>query len=216
MSNELAQQNKTLFQLADDISAYFESRQMVNAQLAEPSEDGDREVLTKQLEEIDETLDRLGAELATKTDNIAGVLRRMSAEQDLLKDEQERIHARRKTFEAAEKWLRDYVLATMQRNGMPQLKTINNTLFVRQSEAVIVDDSEMIPEEHKNVTVKMPAWYWRFMCEATKAGGSEKAKELDAIRVSEEISLSSIKRAIKAGNTVAGADVEFHSCLVLR
>ena len=115
--NEIAAQEKTLYALTDDLSAYFESREMVAAQLAEPQQDSDGAALKAQLAEIDSQLDRLGADLATKTDNIAGVLRRMDVEQEHLKAEQERIHDRRKTFERAEKWLRDYVVSVMRQRG---------------------------------------------------------------------------------------------------
>ena len=213
-SNEIAVQERTLFALTDDISSYFESREIVAAQLAEPTEDSDRAGLTAQLAEIDDRLANLAAELATKTDNIAGVLRRMSTEQDALKAEQERIHARRKTFERAEGWLRKYVVSVMQQRGLKQLKTESNTLFIRQSDAVVVEDPQVLPEAYKNVTVKMPAWLWRYLVEHADPAGNN--SDVQAVRVVEDISLSAIKKAIKSGVTVDGADIEFHDSLVLR
>jgi len=210
--SELAVQQRTLWALTDDISAWFESREMVAAQLAEPTED--RAALTTQLAEIDAALAKLGAELATKTDNIAGVLRRMSTEQDALKAEQDRIHARRKTFERAEKWLRDYVVSIMQSRGLKQLKTESNTLFIRQSDAVQVEEPAEVPEAYKNVTVKMPAWLWRYLVSHADPTGDN--PDVQAVRVSEDISLSAIKKSIKSGVDVPGADLEWHDSLVLR
>ena len=217
MPSEIAKQDVTLFALTDDLSAYFESREMIVAQLVEPLEPVDSDPLKAQLAEIDGHLARLGAELVTKTDNIAAVLRRMATEQDALKAEQERIHDRRKTFERAEKWLRDYVLAVMQQRGIKQLKTTENTLFIRQSDAVVVSDGTAIPPVYKNITVKMPAWLWFHLSEMGRASDDKGIVEgVESLRVSEDISLSAIKKAIKSGVAVDGADVEFHTSLVLR
>jgi hypothetical protein len=217
MPSEIAKQDATLFALTDDLSAYFESREMIVAQLAEPLEPVDADPLKAQLAEIDAHLATLGAELATKTDNIAGVLRRMATEQDWLKAEQERIHARRKTFERAEKWLRDYVVSVMQSRDLTQLKTPANTLFLRQSDAVIVTDGEAVPDAYKNATVKMPARTWHAILGVCASfAPAELCTLIEAVRPTEDISLSAIKKAIKSGVTVDGADVEFHDSLVLR
>ena len=215
MPSEIAKQDATLYALADDFGAYFESREMITAQLAEPLEPVDSDPLKAQLAEIDGHLARLGAELATKTDNIAGVLRRMATEQDALKAEQERIHNRRRAFERAEKWLRDYVVAVMLGRGITQLKTTENTLFFRHSDAVVVSGD--VADAYKNVTVKMPAWLWFHLSEMGRASDDKGIVEgVESLRVSEDISLSAIKKAIKSGVAVDGADVEFHTSLVLR
>ncbi len=217
MSHDLAAQDKTLFTLTDDLSAYFESREMIAAQLAEPLEPVDADPLKAQLAEIDAHLARLGAELATKTDNIAGVLRRMATEQDWLKAEQERIHARRKTFERAEKWLRDYVVSVMQSRDLTQLKTPANTLFLRQSDAVIVTDGEAVPDAYKNATAKMPLSVWHAILGVVASFAPAPIRaSVEAVRATEEISAAAIKKAIKSGVTVDGADIEFHTGLVLR
>ena len=212
MPSEIAKQDATLYALTDDISAFWESHEMIVAQLAAGVPDDEKLTLMAQLAEITGQLERLGSELATKTDNIAGVLRRMSVEQEQLESQQERIRQRRKTMERAEEWLRKYVLRVMQQRGIKQLKTPANTLFIRQSDAVIVTEPETLPEEYKNVTVKMPAWIWRVLCERSQAD----IPDIAAIRVAEDISLSAIKKAIKSGVTVEGADLEFHESLVLR
>jgi hypothetical protein len=212
MPSEIAKQDATLYALTDDISAFWESHEMIVAQLAAGVPDDEKLTLMAQLAEITGQLERLGSEIATKTDNIAGVLRRMSVEQEQLESQQERIRQRRKTMERAEEWLRKYVLRVMQQRGIKQLKTPANTLFIRQSDAVIVTEPETLPEEYKNVTVKMPAWIWRVLCERSQAD----IPDIAAIRVAEDISLSAIKKAIKSGVTVEGADLEFHESLVLR
>jgi len=211
MSNELQQTQNTLWKLSDDLSAYFETREMLEAQLREPLEPGDQESIRAQVAEVEGQLARLGGELAAKTDNIAGVLRRMSTEQDALKAEQERIHDRRKTFERAEKWLRSYLLHTMQERGLKNLKTPSNTLFIRSSDAVVITEPEEVPEQYKTVTVKLPAVQWRNMVEQCEVSGwTVEAK------IEETISLSAVKKDIKAGIEVAGADLEFHESLSLR
>ena len=217
MPSEIAKQDATLYALTDDISAFWESREMVAAQLSAGVPDEEKPALVAQLAEIDDRLESLGAELATKTDNIAGVLRRMSVEQEQLESEQERIRQRRKTMERAEEWLRKYVLSVMQQRGIKQLKTPANTLFIRQSDAVIVTEPELVPSAYVNVTVKMPKWLWIHLAGLAESSADKGLiEDINSVRAGEDISLSAIKKAIKSGVTVEGADLEFHESLVLR
>ena len=214
--NALAVQDRTLYAISDDLTAWWESREMVAAQLAEPTEDAERAALTANLAEIDGHLDSLGAELAAKTDNIAGVLRRMRTEQERLATEQDRIHGRLKTFERAEEWLRAYVLKVMRQRGLKHLKTESNTLFIRPSDSVAVEDPQLVPADYKNVTVKMPAWLWRCLVELAEPAEHHIREGIKTVRAAENVSLSAIKKAIKSGVDVPGADLDFNDNLVLR
>lgn len=210
-------ESKSLFAITDDLQTYFDTLEMVEAQLAEPLEHGDREALEKSRGELNAALATIGGELVKKTDSIAGVLRRISTETDFLKAEQDRIHARRKTFERAEKWLRNYVLSIMRQREITQLKTPSNTLFIRKSDAAVVTDIEALPAEYQNAEVKVPLALWHAMVGlALSFGPDEVRRDVDTVRVKTEPSLSTIKKAVKAGFSVPGADVEFHESLVLR
>ena len=212
MPEELSIINRATHDILDDLSVFWETRQMLSMQLSESHETpSESQEIERQIAEVDASLKRLGEELSTKTDHAAGVLRRMSGEQDLLKCEEERIRQRRKALEAADKWLRSYLLHTMQERGLKTLKTPSNTLFIRSSDAVVITEPEDVPERYKTVIVKLFASQWRNMVEMCEASGwTVEAK------IEETISLSAVKKDIKAGIEVAGADLEFHESLSLR
>lgn len=209
---------RTLFSISDDLQTYFETLEMLQAQEIQyirewPQED--RSEIEKGLAEVQEKLDTIGAELATKTDAVAGVLRRLSAERDLIEDEEKRLHDRRKSCERAEKWLREYVVSVMRKTGNDKLKTASNTLYIRQTDAVVVLDAAKVPAEYQNAEVKLPLALWLELRHIGKQfWGAE--RELDTVRVKAEPSLSTIKKAIKSGVDVPGADLQINEGLCLR
>lgn len=208
---------RTLFAISDDLQTFFDTLEMVEAQLAEPQTDEDRAALEQSRYELRQSIDTIGAELATKTDAVAGVLRRMSAERDLIESEEHRLRARRKSCERADKWLRDYVVSVMQATDQKQLKTASNTLFLRGSDAVEILDAAKVPAEYQNAEVKLPLTLWHAMRGAVRAiGPPGLMQEVDTVRVHAEPSLSTIKRAIKSGADVPGADLQLRTGLVCR
>jgi hypothetical protein len=211
--NESSQQ-LTLFRIVDDLQTWHETLAMVEAQLAQSLPDDERLELQRSHSEIEAQIETIGAQLAGKTDAIAGVVRRMGIEQDLVKAEEMRLHARRKTLERAEVWLRAYVVRVMLDKGIRNLKTPSNTIFLRGSEAVVIEDAEKVPALYKNATIKMPLWIWESV--VASIADPETRRAAAEFRVSAECSLSAIKKAIKGGTEVPGADVDFHESLVIR
>jgi hypothetical protein len=103
----------------------------------------------------------------------------------------------------------------MRRAGTDKLKTPTNTLFIRQSDAVVLSDD--VADVYRTITVKMPARTWHAILGVCASfAPAELCTLIEAVRPTEDISLSAIKKAIKSGVTVDGADVEFHDSLVLR
>jgi Siphovirus Gp157 len=204
----------TLFRIVDDLQTWHETLAMVEAQLAESLPDDERLELQRSHSEIEAQIETIGAQLAGKTDAIAGVVRRMVMEQDLVKAEEMRLHARRKTLERAEVWLRAYVVRVMLDKGIRNLKTPSNTIFLRGSEAVVIEDAEKVPALYKNATIKMPLWIWESVVACIDDPETRRAAA--EFRVAAECSLSAIKKAIKGGTEVPGADVDFHESLVIR
>jgi hypothetical protein len=198
----------TLFKICDDLQMYYDTLEAIEAQLAEPQLDEEKAALEKGRAEMLAQIESVGTELVKKTDNIAGVLRRITSEQELIKSEEERLRARRKCFERAEKWLRTYVLSVMRQRGVSQLKTPTHTLFIRSTEAVSIIDAGAVSAIYKTVTVKMPLVVWQAILD--RMHGPE------GVRAQEEISLADIKREIKAGGSVDGADITFGDSLVIR
>lgn len=219
MSSELttAQDNRTLYLICDDLQTHFETLELVRLQLAEPLPDDERADLEKARGELEAKLNEIGAQLATKTDAVAAVLRRIAAEQKFIKEEEARLHARRESFERAEDWLRAYVLNVMQKSGLKQLNTPMNTLYIRPSDGVVIDDAEKVPALYKKAEVKLPLTLWYAMAQCYSGFGPDEADaELRDARVKAEPSLSAIKKQLKAGETIPGADLEFRDNLILR
>jgi hypothetical protein len=128
----------------------------------------------------------------------------------------ERIHARRKTFERADKWLRGYVLSVMKQQGLKQLKTPSNTIFIRQSDGVVITEVAEVPATLQTAEIKLPLWLWNHISEEAAAFSNEVTEALKAVRVKAEPSIAAIKKLIKAGESVPGADLEFRDNVVLR
>jgi hypothetical protein len=212
--NESSQQ-LTLFRIVDDLQTWHETLAMVEAQLAESLSDDERLELQRSHSEIEAQIETIGAQLAGKTDAIAGVVRRMVMEQDLVKAEEMRLHARRKTLERAEVWLRAYVVRVMLDKGIRNLKTPSNTIFLRGSEAVIIEDAEKVPVQYKEAEVKLPLELWNRILNYI-SGAPVLASEAQDLRVSAKCQLAPIKKAIKGGTEVPGADVDFRESLVIR
>ena len=207
---------RTFFALSDDLGAFSESLDMIDAQLAEVLEPDERADLERQRGEVQAAMEVLGRELANKTDAVAAVLRRMGAERGMLKEERDRLRRKEAAMERGEKWLRQYVVSVMQANGKTQIKTPNNTLFLRTTEAVEITDIEKVPTIYQNATVKIPFWLWQSIIDELRASGYHRMDQVESVRVHAEPSLTSIKAAIKNGETVAGADVKISSSLVCR
>lgn len=210
-------EDRTLFHIVDDLVCFQETLDMLDAQLAEALPDDERAEITKGRSEVVAKLDAIHAELAKKTDDVAIVLRRMDGEYDYQDEEVARIRARREAIDKARKNLRQYVVNVMQRNGVRTLKTRDNTLFRRKTDAVIVTDAAKLPAEYQNAEVRLPLNLWHAMRGAVRAiGPPELLQEVDTLRVNAEPSASTIKRAIKSGVEVPGADLQINEGLVLR
>lgn len=209
----------TFFSLSDDLGAYAESLDMLDAQLAESLEPDERADLERQRGEVHAAMEVIGRELANKTDAVAAVLRRMGTERGVIKEERDRLKRKDLAMERGEKWLRQYVVSTMQANGKTQIKTAMNTLFLRTTEAVDITDAEKVPEQYFNAEVKLPLWLWRAIMAKISADyveAPELAAQASLARVKAEPSLTAIKKAIKAGHDVAGADLKQNQSLVCR
>jgi hypothetical protein len=218
-TEEVAVSEKTFFALCDDLGAYHETLEMLEAEelamIREHPQD-DRSAIEGQLEEVREHIERIGSQLAPKTDAAAAVVRRLKAGREFICEERERLRIKEKAMERAERWLRDYLLSTMEQQHMKQIKTPTNTLFVRSSEAVEVTDITKIPATYFNADVKLPLPLWREIVQCLDESGSAIAREAGSLRVNSEVSLSTIKKAIKSGEDVPGADLRFNHSLVLR
>lgn len=128
---EVLVKRPSFWALADDLQAYTETIAMVEAQLAQPLPDEERAPLEADRREIQQTIERIAADLVTKTDNLAGVLRRMKSDVGELKEARDRYAAKAQAAERAEKWLKTYTQAVLVEHGWKHLKTSLNTIALR-------------------------------------------------------------------------------------
>ena len=134
--------------------------------------------------ELETRIEQYLAGEVAKVDRIHGVLLALEAVQANARTEIERLHERQRAAERSAERLKEYVLRVLrQRDGQP-LKGRNVTFSTRRSEAVVIDDPQLIPDQWKKLTVSV------------------------------DIPKTPIRDAIKSGMIVAGARLELREHLV--
>src|SRR5215831_10843150 len=124
----------------------------------------------------------LGAEIE-KVDRIGAVLASFESVQANARTEIDRLRQRQQAAERAGARLEQYLLHILhKRDGRP-LKGRNVTLSVRRTEALVIDDPDLVPMEWKRTTVTI------------------------------DIPKDAVKRAIKAGEQVPGARLQVNEHL---
>ena len=98
-------------------------------------------------EVIEDTLSSLMVELNEKVDAIAYVLRKLKAEQQFFKEEEERIKAKREVLANRETRLKRYLEEQLQLAGLDKVKTqLASVSFQNNPPSVYVEDETKIPE----------------------------------------------------------------------
>jgi hypothetical protein len=155
------------------------------------------EQLTALLDSIDTCPDDLKDELEAriaeylekgvdKVDRIAHVFSSLDGIATNAKTEIERLRSRAQAAEKSAKRLEGYVLHVLRQRGGEPLRGRNNTFQARRSEALIITDPQLVPEEWKRTTVTV------------------------------DIPKDPLKRAIKAGQDIPGATIQYGEYLVRR
>jgi len=217
MTMEPAVSDRTFYVIADDLTAYEETRMMLQERMAAGPPDEERADIDRELAEVEVHLDRIRHELANKVDALAAVIERLGVERGVMHERRDRLKTKEQAYERAERGLREYAVRVMQMNGHKKFKTPTNTLFLRETKAVDILDPDMIPAEYMNAEVKLPLWLWNEIVEIVNASVSaEVAQNTGALRVKTEPSLSAIRKAIESGVDVDGADMRLNVHLVCR
>lgn len=128
--------------------------------------------------EIEESLLSNEAQFNTKAENYVKIVRHWEGEVDTIKKEIERLTTLKKRKETSIESLENNLAAALQSRGVDKLSVGTNTLSFRKSEAVIIDNPDLIPDN--------------FISKKTV----------------ETIEKALIKAWIKKGNTVEGAYIE--------
>ncbi len=164
----------------------------------------------------DEMRDELQAEIelyigkeAAKVDNCAHVLAALEYEQRCAADEIARLRIRGIATAKAQDRLEKYLCRIIANRGGKPMLGETNTLSVRTSDAVDITDESAVPDEWKVATVKMPCAVWHQI----RAAAEDCGEDVDSVKVEISIPKDPIKKALKAGAEVPGADLEFRSNL---
>jgi hypothetical protein len=119
-----------------------------------------------------------------KVDRIGAVLSSLDSVAANAKTEIERLRERQQSAERRARQLEQYVLRVLRERDSRQLNGRNVTFTVRRSEALIIDDPNVVPDEWKRKTLVV------------------------------DIPKDPLKRAIKSGGDVPGAHIEERESLV--
>jgi hypothetical protein len=119
----------------------------------------------------------IGAEV-DKVDRIGAVLSSLDNVQAHAKAEIERLRERQQAAERSAQRLSQYVLHILRQRGGQPLKGRTASFTVRHSEALVITDPQLVPDEWKRTTVTV------------------------------DIPKDPIKRALKAGHEVPGVHIE--------
>lgn len=116
--------------------------------------------------------------------------------------EENRIAAWRGSLESGLARFKDYLVRCIELSGQKKVEADNGSLAIQANpESVEITDLELVPDEFKTVTVKMPAAEWRALVQEYDGLG-----EFDATFTA---SKTQIKEALKAGREVPGCDLRF-------
>jgi hypothetical protein len=151
------------------------------AQLQEmiENEEIDAELLSDTLEAINDGIEE-------KFENISKLIKNLESEVKAFKEEEERLASRRKTKENKIKWLKDYLLQSLEMTN--KTKVTAGTFTVRKQKnptSVVIKDKSKLPE--KFLIPQEPKENKKAILEALKNGetvdGAELAPETYHVRI---------------------------------
>jgi hypothetical protein len=190
----------TLYSLSEDLAAHLDS-----VDLTEPG--------TPQRDECEAAIRRYMEQLPAKVDSVAWMLAHLESQAQLAAQEMQRLQTRKQAFERAGDRLAAYCVRVLEqlpepKRGPRKLEGETATLALRPSEAAILTDEAAVPAIYKTAVLEMPALVWE---ECVRRDGTVIGK---LTRQNLKVRLSDVKKAIKDGLSVPGADIEFRNNLV--
>lgn len=93
-------------------------------------------------EAVADTLESITSLLEDKADNIACLVKSLSAEASAIKVEEDELAKRRKQKERIVKRLKSYLSDVLLRSGYTKLETARNKITFRKSEGVVIDNED--------------------------------------------------------------------------
>lgn len=139
------------------------------------------------IEAVNDTLEALEGELEDKAVNVAKFMRNMEATAKAIKEAEAEMARRRKTLENRVNWLKGYLKGSMEYTGISKIECPYFKLSIQKNPpAVNILDEAAIPEQFKE---KVVSW---------------------------KIHKTAIKDALKAGDSVPGAELVSGTRLAIR
>ncbi len=154
----------------------------------------------------------LGKE-AAKVDQTAYVLVALEYAEKAAADEIARLAERKRVAKAARERLEKYLCRIIANRGGKPLSGDISTLSVKPSDAVVFTDESAVPRDYVSERVSMPARFWENILNALAAPYPQLFDELSDASFDTSIDKAAIKKALKSGMDVPGADLEFRSNL---
>ena len=197
----------TLYQIEDDLEALVNSEELVTPE----QEQEFRGQLAEQLRTAVDRRQRCGE-----------FLRYCELQQEACDMEIDRLLALKAKHAAAQERMEGYVIHTIETVMDPDAqgkypKLAGHTLVLsvsRNPDSVYIQDEAAIPAEYKSVTVELPAEVWSAVLGAFAGEDADEdmgdiAKSLQAADEKAAIAIdkAAIRKAIKSGETVDGADL---------
>lgn len=195
----------TLYELTVELTCWLDSRAMTDRGSPERAD-------------CDRAVEEFTAQLADRVDAVGWMLAHLESQIELAKQEVTRLKARQEFFESSLECLETYCVHTLEqlpepKKGARKLEGAACTLSLRKSDGVILSgpagpgDESLVPLDYKTATVKLPARTWGLLANLHP-------QILEAVTYQKmETRLSDVKRALKAGEAVSGADLEFRNNL---
>ncbi|WP_020565048.1 siphovirus Gp157 family protein [Methylosarcina fibrata] len=139
------------------------------------------------IEAVNDTLESLSGELEDKAVNVAKFLRNMETMAEAIKNAEAAMAKRRKALENRAQWLKYYLKDSMERTGITEIECPYFKLSVQNNPpAVHVLDEDAVPAEFKEQVVS-----WK-------------------------IDKAAIRKAVQAGENVAGVSLANGTRLVIK
>ena len=189
----------SLYDLSAELQCLLDTREMVEEGSADQAE------LDRQIAHFQDHLPR-------KVDAVCHMLDYVEAQAAQAKAEAnrqfERLAKRQKHFESQAAALESYCVRVLEnleqpKRGPRKLEGEYNTLSLSTSERCEIAEPESIPAQYKTATVKMPAALWSQLVDTLFP------ETLEQIAVDISVRLADVKKALKGGVEIEGADIKY-------
>lgn len=140
-----------------------------------------------EIKDIDfDAFEALKAEQLTKRENIILAIKNLNSDVDEFKAEETRLAERRKRKEKKIDWLKGYLIQSMQASGDIDFETARCKAKIKDNEVTVIDNDSLVPDDFCN------------------------------IKTERKPDKTAIKKAIKAGQQIAGAHLDVNTTINIK